>query len=203
MVRFTSQHENQDRRGFSDRNPSIRIRSWGSNLQNIEVFTATEKTSKKIRIGRLLVLLLGALGAVAVASNAGLPANIEAQNLNAVLKEFQGRLHISQPVSFSIVEANEYLVSVEPSSEAGKGFIIKFDKNFLTTLEEEELRAVIAHELGHIWIFTHHPYLQTEPLANEKALQLISRESLEKVYAKVWQSEGGKGSLEAFLAKVE
>lgn len=138
-----------------------------------------------------------------VAANPGLPATIEEESLNAIVKEFQGRLHVPQLVSPSIVEFNEYLVSVEPTSGAGKGFIIKFDRKFLHTLGEEELRAVIAHELGHIWIFTHHPYLQTEPLANEIALQLVGRESLDKVYGKVWQLEGRKGTLEEFLAKVE
>jgi hypothetical protein len=172
-------------------------------LQNSKVFTGTQKTSRKIKIGPLIVLL-GFLGSAALVSSAGSSAaNIEEQSLNAIVKEFRDRLHITQPVSVSIVDVNEYLVSVEPSTEGGKGYVIKFDKNFLPTLEEEDLRAVVAHELGHVWIFNHHPYLQTEALANEKALQVVSRESLEKVYAKVWQTGGKKGSLEDFLAKLE
>ncbi len=137
------------------------------------------------------------------ASDASSPATIDQNGLNVIVREFQGRLHIPQTISPSIVEVNEYLVSVEPTSPAGKGFIIKFDRKFLQTLGEEEQRAVIAHEIGHIWIFTHHPYLQTEPLANEIALQLVGRESLDKVYGRVWQLEGRKGTLEQFLAKVE
>jgi hypothetical protein len=70
-------------------------------------------------------------------------------------------------------------------------------------LSEEDVRAVIAHELGHVWIFTHHPYLHTEALANQKALAVVSRESLVRVYEKVWRRGGQKGSLEAFLAEVD
>lgn len=125
------------------------------------------------------------------------------QRLNTVAKEFVTQLGISEEIAVSIVEVNEYLVSVQRSPEAKKGFIIKFERKFLPTLSDEELRAVIAHELGHIWIFTHHPYLQTEALANEKALQLVSRKSLEQVYGKVWAHTGQKGNLRDFLAKVE
>jgi len=143
------------------------------------------------------------LGIVVLLSTGAPGSNIEEQRLNTVVREFQSRLGIAEQVSVSIVEVNEYLVSVQHSPEAEKGFTIQFERKFLPALTNEELRAVIAHELGHIWIFTHHPYLQTEPLANEKALQLVSRESLEKVYAKVWQRTGQKGSLQDFLAKVE
>ena len=150
----------------------------------------------------LLISLLGFLGTIVLSS--GSPASsIEEQKLDAVVREFRARLGISEQVSVSIVEVNEYVVSVQRSSETEKGFTIKFERKFLPTLTEEELHAVVAHELGHIWIFTHHPYLQTEPLANEKALQLVSRESLEKVYAKVWRHTGQKGTLQDFLSKVE
>jgi hypothetical protein len=43
--------------------------------------------------------------------------------------------------------------------------------------------------------FTHHPYLQTEELANEVALRVVSRESLDEVYEKVWKRTGTKGDL--------
>jgi hypothetical protein len=58
---------------------------------------------------------------------------------------------------------------------------------------------VVAHELGHVWIFTHHPYLQTERLADTVAMRVVSRKSLDRVYAKVWERGGAKGSLAQFL----
>jgi len=173
------------------------------NLQNLQELAATERNSRRTRFWHLLFTLTWILGTAVAVSSADLPVDLTEQHLNDVVRDFRGRLRITPPVSVSIVAANQYLVSVEQASRPQKGFIIKFDREFLPTLEEQELRAVIAHELGHIWIFTHHPYLQTEPLANEKAMQLVDRESLEKVYKKVWQFEGQKGSLEEFLAKVE
>ncbi len=59
-----------------------------------------------------------------------------------------------------------------------------------------EVRAVVAHELGHVWMFTHHPYLPTEMLANEVALRVVDRQVLEQVYEKVWKRIGTIGTLE-------
>jgi hypothetical protein len=123
--------------------------------------------------------------------------------LDAIAGEFRARLGISQNIEMALVESNKYLVSVQRSSVSRNTFLIKFDRSFLSTLTEEELRAVIAHELGHIWVFTHHPFLQTEALANEKALQLVRHDSLSRVYEKVWRLEGQQGTLQDFLASVE
>jgi predicted Zn-dependent protease len=74
-----------------------------------------------------------------------------------------------------------------------------FEAQFLRGLDEIELKAIVAHELGHVWIFTHHPYLQTERLANTVAMRAVPRTSLERVYTKVWAREGTKGNLVRFL----
>ncbi|MBI4458667.1 MAG: M48 family metalloprotease [Acidobacteria bacterium] len=150
----------------------------------------------------LFLSLLWLLGVVS-AKPAEKPNGDSERKLLAIANDFRERLGIAEQVSISIVEVNGYLVSVQRTSDSVKSFVIKFEEQFLATLTEEDLRAVIAHELGHVWIFTHHPYLQTEALANEKALQLVSRETLEQVYEKVWQHEGQKGTLREFLAKVE
>lgn len=70
-------------------------------------------------------------------------------------------------------------------------FRLAFEEGFLNTLTERELAAAIAHELGHVWIFTHFPFLQTEDLANSQALKVVSRDDLDQLYAKVakWKSE--------------
>jgi hypothetical protein len=57
-------------------------------------------------------------------------------------------------------------------------------------MNDGELDAAVAHEMGHIWIFTHFPYLQTESLANQQALKLVSRSELQKVYEKMWMWRG-------------
>ena len=128
----------------------------------------------------------------------------ELQRLQTVVDGLRARLAIDSPVSPEIVTSNPLLVSVEPIQ--GKGgrtaaFRMSFDAMFLAGLDEEALSAIVAHELGHVWIFTHHPYLQTERLANSVAMRVVSRDSLERVYAKVWQRAGVKGDLARFLGE--
>ena len=91
------------------------------------------------------------------------------------------------------------MVSVEPVRDDGDGFLLLVEEGFLDAVTEDELRAAVAHELGHVWIFTHHPYLQTEKLANQIAMRLVTRESLVSVYAKVWERQGTKGDLVRFV----
>jgi hypothetical protein len=91
------------------------------------------------------------------------------------------------------------LVSVQPLDRASGTFQMEFDERFLATLDQDDLKAIVAHELGHVWIFTHHPYLQTERLANSVAMRAVPRASLERVYSKVWERDGTKGDLIRFL----
>ena len=111
------------------------------------------------------------------------------------MDEFRRRLAIPDDVAVSIVPENALVVSVERLKDRDRGFTATFDAAFLDGLNDDDLGAVIAHELGHVWIFTHHPYLQTEELANEIALRVVSRESLDRVYEKVWKRTGTKGDL--------
>jgi len=62
-------------------------------------------------------------------------------------------------------------------------------------LSASEAEAAIAHELGHVWIYTHEPYVQTERLANDVAMRVISRSVFVPVYEKVWQRTGVRGNL--------
>ena len=51
----------------------------------------------------------------------------------------------------------------------------------------------LAHELGHVWIYTHHPFLQTERLANVIGQRVTDRAALERVYLKLWAYERTTG----------
>ena len=108
-------------------------------------------------------------------------------------------LGIDAVVSAAIVPTNSLLVSVEPVDGDTGTFRMTFEERFLTSLDQDELKAIVAHELGHVWIFTHHPYLQTERLANTVAMRAVPRASLERVYGKVWEHQGTKGDLAFFL----
>ena len=121
------------------------------------------------------------------------------ERIRTIVGRFRSDLAIPAEVLISIVPQNKRLVSVERSKERRNAFVLSLDRNFLDTLDDSELTAAIAHELGHVWIFTHHPYLQTELLANQIAMKVVTRESLEKVYQRVWKDKGTKGDIEEFL----
>ena len=109
------------------------------------------------------------------------------------------QLGIGAVVSATIVTSNSLVVSVQPVGGDPGTFRMEFEERFLPSLDQDELKAVIAHELGHVWIYTHHPYLQTERLANTVAMRAVPRASLERVYSKVWEHQGTKGDLARFL----
>jgi len=126
------------------------------------------------------------------------PTAIEGK-LQSLVGALRQRLEIEPAIVVTIVPSNALMMSVEAPTEPTKPFLLSIDESFLGTLTDDEIEAAIAHELGHVWIFTHHPYLQTEELANQIAMRAVSRSSLERVYAKVWERGGTKGDLARFL----
>ncbi len=121
------------------------------------------------------------------------------QRIQDVVDDLRARLLLSQNVVVSIVPSNPLVVSVEPPRDGDDRFQLSFEDRFLDLLSQDEIEAAIAHELGHVWIFSHHPYLQTEQLANRIAMRAVSRDSLQRVYAKLWERGGMKGDLTQFL----
>lgn len=124
-------------------------------------------------------------------------ASAMAVRLQALVDLLRSELKVPHEVTLEVVDENPLMASVEPAKE-GDGFVLSIEGAFASRLSDDELKGVIAHELGHVWIFTHHPYLQTEQLANRIAMRLVSRENLEQVYQKVWKN-GAKGDLGHFL----
>jgi hypothetical protein len=112
-------------------------------------------------------------------------ARQDVDSIQRLVDDLRGRLALPQPVRVTIVPTNPLKVSVRSVDEIGDEFVLSIDESFLAELTGEELKAAIAHELGHVWIFTHHPYLQTEALANQIAARVVTRESLVQVYEKV------------------
>jgi Zn-dependent protease with chaperone function len=149
-----------------------------------------------------LLLILAQSGSASSPSEVARPAaelRSHPERIQQTVDDFKARLGLSQEVDVSIVEKNPLVVSVAPLKGREGPFLISFEDGFLDVLNDDELKAVVAHELGHVWIFTHHPYLQTELLANQVAMRLVSRESLVPVYEKVWRRAGTEGSLAEFL----
>jgi hypothetical protein len=155
------------------------------------------------RCGLSIVLLLISAFAYLLAA-ADLPGmRPMEQEINLIVEDFSARLGITSRVTVALVPTNSRLASVANLAADTGAFEISFEMGFLRTLDDRELRAAVAHELGHVWIFTHFPYLQTESLANQQALKLVSRSDLGRVYEKVWQWSGKKGNLENVLGPVE
>jgi len=121
------------------------------------------------------------------------------KRIKGLIKELKKQMAIPQEIEPVFVPKNELIVSVQPVRERPGVYQISFEEDFLNTLDDGELRAVIAHELGHVWIFTHHPYLQTEDLANSIAFKVVTQDSLDRVYDKVRARNIVAGTLSAFM----
>ena len=122
-----------------------------------------------------------------------------AKRIKGLIEELKNQMAIPQEIEAVFVPKNELIVSVQPVRERPAVYQISFEEDFLNTLDDGELRAVIAHELGHVWIFTHHPYLQTEDLANSIAFKVVTQDSLDRVYDKVRARNIVAGTLSAFM----
>ncbi len=119
--------------------------------------------------------------------------------LQELTDDLRTRLQISEQVHVTLVEHNPLVMSVETLAGRTGPFVVTIDRGFINQLSREEAEAAIAHELGHVWIYTHHPYLQTERLANDIAMRVINRSAFEPVYKKVWARTGIAGNLIEFL----
>jgi hypothetical protein len=127
-----------------------------------------------------------------------IPNGKDQQRIQAIVDDFMAKLTMKQKVAVTVVPKNPLMVSVE-YTDTESGFLLSVEEDFINELTDEELEAAIAHELGHVWIFTHHPYLQTEVGANRIAQRLVPRSSLVLVYEKVWRRQGTKGDLARFV----
>lgn len=123
-----------------------------------------------------------------------------AAHVQPLVDAMRAELTIDHPVTVEVVADNPLKASVAPITGSDGAFRLSIDKAFLRRLNQADLRAVIAHELGHVWIYTHHPFLQTEQGANEIALLVVPRQSIEEVYGKVWTGGARAGSLQRMPA---
>jgi len=120
-----------------------------------------------------------------------------------LIRNFREKLGIEPCIHVSIVSDNEHLASAEREVTEPSAYRISFEVGFLRSLDDRELSAAVAHEMGHIWIYTHFPFLQTEALANRQALKLVPRRDLSRVYEKVWKWKGEKGNLAAVMGSMD
>jgi hypothetical protein len=144
-------------------------------------------------------LRLDPTGAVGEALIAPASMKSEVAVLQDITDDLRTRLQIAERVHVTIVDHNPLVMSVETLSGRTGPFVISVDREFIRELARTEVEAALAHELGHVWIYTHHPFLQTERLANDIAMRVINRSAFEPVYQKVWQRTGIRGNLVEFI----
>src|SRR5687767_14581245 len=70
--------------------------------------------------------------------------------------DLRRRLEIAERVHVTLVDHNPLVMSVETLNGRGGPFVISVDRDFIQQLTEAEIEAALAHELGHVWIYTHH-----------------------------------------------
>ena len=121
-------------------------------------------------------------------------------SLQNITDALRARMDIFERVVVTVVDHNPLVMSVETLGGRSGPFVITADREFIQSLSAEELRAALAHELGHVWIYTHHPYLQTERLANDIALRVTSAEVMLPLYEKVWKRLGIRGNLADYIS---
>ena len=148
-------------------------------------------------IGVALLLWLIPLRADALPAPA--TEKLEIVALQDLTDELRTRLQIAERVHVTLVDHNPLVMSVETLAGRTGPFIITVDREFIGELNHEEVEAALAHELGHVWIYTHAPFVQTERLANDIAMRVVSRSAFEPVYEKVWARTGIKGNLIEFI----
>lgn len=125
--------------------------------------------------------------------------SVDVSSIQELTNDLRTRLAINEQVLVDVVDHNPLVMSVETMAGRTGPFVITVDRDFAGDLTRNELEAALAHELGHVWIYTHAPFLQTERLANDVAMRVINRAAFEPVYAKVWQRTGIKGNLIEYL----
>jgi len=168
---------------------------------NLKRPSRKSKTSKfrNRRHGLFVLALIGFVLPVLVRGEHTKDRRSSSDRLEEIVRSLCARLQIRDDVSVRIDERNDKMVSSEPIAGQAHRYRISFDREFLDMLDEDEIQAAIAHELGHVWIFSHHPFLQTEGLANEIAMRVTPRNLLEKVYIKLWSHSGVTGNLDELL----
>lgn len=166
--------------------PATRLRSSG-------------QSSRRVAVVAMALAGLATMTAPAAAEPpAAAAVVVTAPRLQKLVDDMRKAMAITHDVAAEVVADNPLKASVEPVKGGAGGFRLAIDQRFLEQLSEEELSAVVAHELGHVWIYTHFPYLQTEQLANQIAMRIVTRDSLDRVYGKVWADASSAGSLPRF-----
>jgi hypothetical protein len=141
----------------------------------------------------VLIFLFVFLLASPVAKDSPSIVTLRARRAQEFIDQLRAALRISNEVQIAVVTYQPLVFSVQPMDTHKDRFLLTMELGFLLMLDDDELRAALAHELGHVWIYTHHPFLHTERLANSVGLRVAARATFETIYSKLWAYEGTSG----------
>ena len=147
-----------------------------------------------VRFFEPLIFVFVFLLASPVAKDLPSTVTLRARRAQEFVDQLRVALPISNEVQIAVVTYQPLVFSVQPMDTHKDRFLLTMELGFLLMLEDDELRAAVAHELGHVWIYTHRPFLQTEQLANVVGQRVADRASFEKIYSKLWAYEGTSGA---------
>lgn len=150
----------------------------------------------ELRLLAGLALVVGVAAPLGAASSGN--TSMMQRRVEQTIETLQARLGIDGEITAVLVDSHPLVVAVERDPGLRGVYRLSLEASFLDGLTDDELNAVIAHELGHVWIYTHHPFLQTEQLANQIAMRVVDRQTIEAVYNKVWTRVGKEGSVPRF-----
>jgi len=119
--------------------------------------------------------------------------NVRVALAREIVNHLRSELSIRSEVDIVLVKYHPLVFFVEPEDARKQRFRLSMEADFLLRLDDEELSAALAHEMGHVWIFTHFPFLHTEMLANTIGQRVVPRRSFERIYTKLWAYERTTG----------
>jgi hypothetical protein len=140
-----------------------------------------------------LVFAFVLLNAVPIARDLFDIVTLRTVRAGEIVNQLRAALQIDSDVQVAAVTYHPLVFSVEPLDKSRDHFVLSMEINFLLKLNDEELYAALAHEMGHVWVYKHFPFLQTERLANSIALRVVPRENFEMLYTKLWTYERAAG----------
>jgi hypothetical protein len=154
-------------------------------------------SAKKPRFEWLLVAILIAAFVLflstPVAKDPPILAMVLGKKAQDVVDQLRVELSIENTVDVVVVPYTPLVFSVEPIDRDKTRFRLSMELRFLMMLDDDELRAALAHELGHVWIYTHMPFLQTERIANDIGMHAVHRVAFERLYTQLWNYERTTG----------
>ncbi|HET9217083.1 MAG TPA: hypothetical protein VFR18_08895 [Terriglobia bacterium] len=149
-------------------------------------------TASSVLVPTLTVAVI-LLAAVPIGSDPPILLNVKTARARDIVDYLRAELAITSEIDLALVKYHPLVFSVEPQDSRKRRFRVSMEAGFLLALDDDEMLGALAHEMGHVWIYLNHPYLQTEMLANMIGQRVAPRRNFEKVYTKLWAYERTAG----------